>query len=153
MDRYKGYTLIELVIVLALFSLLLTIAVPNFKALNRVDQLKELKEFRRDVLYARNQTIVTGVIHIVNLDYENNYYNITANAKTIKSHYFKSGIKLVKNVFNHESKAVTEVQFAKNGALEQGVSIYLEDHNRKEYRLSITPVTTKITLYMDGEKL
>ena len=153
MDRYKGYTLIELVIVLALFSLLFSIAVPNFKAINGIEQKKELEEFRRDVLFARNQTIVTGFIHDVYIDYEKNLYSISSEGKSLKSHYFESGIRLVKNVFKNESQAVTRITFGRDGMASKSGSIFLEDNKGKEYRLSITPVTSKVTLYMDGEDL
>lgn len=147
MDRYKGFTLIELVVVLALFSILFSIAIPNLKALSTYEEMQELKEFRRNILYARNQAIVTGEIHIVNFDYTRNFYNITVNSKAIQSHYFKKGVKLSM----YSSKVVDdlgaeEFAFGRNGVPNISGTVYISLDKGKEFMITVTPATGKVSL-------
>ncbi len=146
MDRLKGYTLIELVCVLALFSILFSIAVPNFKLLYNFERNQELRDFNKNILYARNQSIITGELHRVAFDYVRNYYVIESNGKTIHSHYFKSGIELIRKPFNLENPGVFELEFGRNGVPTHSGTVYLKLDNGKEYMLAVTPATGKVSL-------
>ncbi len=146
MDRYKGFTLIELVVVLALFSLLFSIAMPSFKVLYNYEQDQELKEFRKNILFARNQSIVKGEPHRVAFDYERNYYVIESNGKNIQSHYFKNGVQLILKPFNLEDSGVIEVEFGRNGVPNHSGTVFIRLDNKKIYGLSVTPATGKVNL-------
>lgn len=147
MDRYKGYTLIELVVVLALFSILFSIAIPNLRALSNYEEMQELREFRRNILYARNQAIVTGEIHIMNFDYTRNFYNITVNSKPIQSYYFKKGIKLSKySSIKTDDLGAKEFVFGRNGVPTVSGTVYLSLKNGEEFQITVTPATGKVSL-------
>ena len=151
MDRIRGYTLIELVIVLALFSILITISVPNFGLLRAYKETQELKEFKRDILFARNQAIVVGEPHKILIDYDLNYYSIVKNGETIKSHYFSSGVKVVKKIFHIEESSINDIDFNRTGRPSNAGTIFLKNSKSEYYRITISPASGNVNLYR-GEK-
>lgn len=140
MRRHKGYTMIELIVVLALFSLLFSIAIPNSYFVSRVKEIQELKEFKGDVLLARNQAIVKGKTHYFKLDYPNNCYFIISEGNEVKRCYFESGVTLIHN------PAVTEIVFTRSGVPSLGNTIKLKTRDNQRYKLVVNPVSGKITL-------
>ena len=140
MGRHKGYTIIELIVVLALFSIFFSMAVPNSGYVNRTKELQELKEFKRDVLFARNQAIVNGKIHFFQLEYTTNSYSILCEDKYIKRVNLQHGITLITN------SAITKITFNRTGVPSQGDTIKLRASDKQRYNLVISPVTGKITL-------
>ena len=62
MKNKLAFTLVELIIVIALIGILLLIALPNSEYFNKLKEMAEIKEFRRDVLLARNKAIMEGDI-------------------------------------------------------------------------------------------
>jgi len=140
MGRHKGYTIIELIVVLALFSVFFSMAVPNFNFVSRSRELQELKEFKRDVLFARNQAIVNGKIHFFQLEYTTNSYSILCETQYIKRVNFQHGISLINN------PAVIEIEFNRSGVPSLGNTIRLKTSDNQRYKLVVNPVTGKITL-------
>lgn len=140
MNKNKGYTLIELIVVLALFSILFSIAIPNLNFVSRTQELQELKEFKRDVLFARNQAIVKGKIHYFKLDYTKNSYFIMSDGIEIKRCYFDNGVSLINN------PAVIEIVFTSSGVPKLGNTIKLKTSDNQRYKLVVNPVTGKISL-------
>lgn len=138
--------MIELVIVLALFGILASIAVPKFTLISRFKENQELREFKRDVLYARNQAIVKGKEHSVSFDYDTNSYVILEELKVIKRYNFEHGIILIKKPFNVEKAVVSYIKFGKNGRPTVSGSIALMTSDKTIYKLSTTPVTGKVSL-------
>lgn len=140
MRRHKGFTMIELIVVLALFSVLFSIAIPNSNFVSRTKELQELKEFKVDVFFARNQAIVKGRTHYFKLDYPSNSYFIMSEGNEVKRCYFVNGITLIHN------PAVTEIVFTRSGVPSLGNTIKLKTSDNKRYKLVVNPVTGKITL-------
>ena len=140
MPRKDGFTLIELIVVLALFSILFSIAAPKLGMLNRYKENEELKICKRDLFFARNQAIVNGKIHYFKLDYSKNSYFIMADGKEIKRVYFNSGLSLVHN------PNISEFTFGRSGAPLESGTINLKTSYNKIFKLSVTPVTGKISL-------
>ena len=140
MGRHKGYTIIELIVVLALFSILFSMAVPNFSYFSRAREVQELKEFKRDVLFTRNQAIVKGKVHYLQLEYNENSYSILCEGQYIKRVNFNHGITLITN------SAVSKITFTRSGIPSQGDAIKLRNSDMQRYNLVVNPVTGKITL-------
>lgn len=140
MGRHKGFTMIELIVVLALFSLFFSMARPNFNLLSRTKELEELRVFKRDILYARNQAIVKGKEYTFKLNYDENSYMIYTHEAVEKRYKFQYGLSLVKN------PEVVEFVFNRSGSPSKTGTISLLTRNNKKYYLSVTPVTGKITL-------
>ena len=140
MRRHKGYTMIEIIVVLALFSLLFSIVKPNFNLLSSTKERQELRVFKRDILYARNQAIVKGKQYYFKLNYDENGYMMYSSDGVEKRYKFQYGLSLVNN------PEMIEIVFSRSGAPSKSGTISLRTHNNKKYYLSVTPVTGKITL-------
>lgn len=142
--RHKGYTLIEILIVLALLFIFLSIAVPKTNLFNRMKEQQELREFKRDILYARNKAIVESKICNFNFDYENNSYNISiADGEIIKSYKFQYGIKVLRN------PSLPRFTFTRSGAPGKTGTVYLLDSRNSKYKLTVAPSTGKISLNIE----
>lgn len=151
MDTRKGFTLMELVLVLALFSILFSIAIPSFGFLKSYRVNQELKDFKRDIMYARNQAVVTGETHGLLIDYELNYYSILKNSISIKSHYFSNGIRLVKKASDMEHTPIYNIFFYRTGTPSNAGTVYLRDEKGEYYRITVSPATGNVNFYK-GEK-
>lgn len=140
MDRLRAYTLIELVIVLALFGIFASISVPKLTMISRFKENQELKEFKRDVLFARNQAVVNRKTYFVHLDYIGNSYFLKDESTTIKRVYFKEGTQLILN------PSLSKISFARTGVPSIAGTINLKTSYNKKYYLKVRPVTGKIIL-------
>lgn len=142
MKKYKGYTLIEILVVLTLLSILLSMAVPNLSLYRDIRENMELERLKKDLLFARNSAILESVDYYITFDHLKNSYYIQSNKdnKIIKRVYLKSGIKL-----NDRSRKVV-FHFKRNG--KTGNSDILNFKNRKgEFlELVLTPVTGNISI-------
>ncbi|WFA09681.1 GspH/FimT family protein [Tissierella sp. Yu-01] len=140
MDRYMGYTIIELVVVLTLFSIILMIAVPNLGIIREFKEYQQIRQLKSDILFARNQAIVKGKIHIVQFDFVRNGYIIVVGGGTIKRVYFDDGIELIKNM------EMTEVSFYRTGVPGKSGTIRLKNSKNKTYEVVVTPVVGKVNI-------
>lgn len=140
MKRLKGYTLIELIIVLALFGILLSFTNPSFDILDRFKIKQDLKQLRRDILYTRNQAMVTGQAHRFELDYEKNQYYILVDGIKTKIVNFESGLKLIRTPFK-------SVVFERSGVPSEVGTIVLKSDTEKRFEVRITPVIAKVNIY------
>ena len=140
MKRLKGYTLIELIIVLALFGILLNLTFLKFSVLDKFKTKQELKQLRRDILYARNQAIVKGKAYYFELDYDKNGYYILIDGEKIKIVSFESGLKLVRTSFK-------TVIFERTGVPSKAGTIVLKSKEGKRFEARITPIVAKVNIY------
>lgn len=144
MNRLKGYTLIELIIVLALFGILLNLTFLKFNILDKFKTNQELKQLRRDILYTRNQAIVKGQAYRFELDYDKNGYYILVDGEKIKMVSFESGLKLVRTPFK-------TVIFERTGVPSGAGTIVLKSKEGKRFEARITPVIAKVNIYEVAE--
>lgn len=141
-----GYTLLELILVLALFAIILSIAVPSSKIIFDAREKDELKTFRRDILFARNSAVVENCFYILVLDEKNNGYTIKREGKipnkqeSVKVVKFQYGIELNKN---HEK---TDIVFNSTGAPSNSTTIKLSNRKKEKIEISITPATGSVNL-------
>lgn len=142
MMRPKGYTLIEIILVIALISIFLGIALPSTKILSYLKEDKELEEFRKDLLYCRNRAIIECTNYNVYLDYDNNSYYITSKGSKsiIKRKYFQHGIRYKKS-YNS-----TSFTFTSSGSPSSTGTIYLVNSRKSEFELAVSPVTGRVRL-------
>ncbi len=141
LDRMSkwGYTLLELIVVLALFALFLSIAIPSVSMISRIREKNELKEFRRDIINARNMAVVENTSYSIVLNGKKNEYSIRKADDPnnyIKKVSFKHGIKI------SESQDFTSITFKNTGAPSGGGrTIYLSDSKKESIELTIVPAT------------
>lgn len=144
MTEKKGYTLIELLIVIALFSIFLSIAIPNLNFYRNIMEKQEIAEFKKDLLFARNSAIVENRSYTVNFNHERNSYNIkTSNRPTVKSKTFSNGLKLFEN------NLVNSFTFTPSGATGNSNTIYIDTKKNKRYVVTLTPATGRIEIRLE----
>lgn len=138
--KQQGYTMIEMIIVLALFSIFLSITMPHSNMFKGLKEQQELREFKKDILYTRNKAIVESKRHVFYLDYDKNSYFIKRNSDEILKEHTLKYIKLLRN------PNYNEIAFTSSGTSSIADTFYLRDSRGKKYSLSIGVNTGKITL-------
>lgn len=144
MTKKKGYTLIELLIVLALFCLFLSLTLPNFNILNRIKENRELKELKRDLLYYRNMAIMENFQYIFTFDIERNRYTVykSGEVAAIKSKDLNYGVKLISKPIEND------LTFNPSGAPSGAGTIVILNSLGQRYEFRVTPVTGKTNVYL-----
>jgi prepilin-type N-terminal cleavage/methylation domain-containing protein len=139
-SKNKGYTLIELIVVLALFSLLFTIAIPNSKFFKTYNQNQQLRVFEKDLRQARNTSIIDNSVIYASFHPEKNSYLIKyAGNEKIVGREFSNGVKL------SDTSNTSSITFHPDGiAVNTGTIIIMK--GSEEYEVAITPITSKISL-------
>ncbi|NLL81613.1 MAG: prepilin-type N-terminal cleavage/methylation domain-containing protein [Tissierellia bacterium] len=140
MNSMKGYTLIELMLVFALILVFLSIAIPQVEFWGRFNEQQQIRQLKRDILYAKTQAIVKGNIHEVSYDIINNNYIIKENVNVLKRVNLENGLKFV------YTSSDTVISFSRTGAPLKSGTIILENKNKKKYTITITPVVGKVNI-------
>lgn len=145
----QGITLIELILVIALISIILTIAVPKSDFFLNYREKKELMNFKNNIVYARNNAILESTLYKVEIRPNNNYYIIEKFSdkwERVKREDLESGLR-----FEADYLERIEVIFNPTGAPRQGASIFLVNRKEEKIKLTIAIATGKVTIYYDGD--
>ncbi|MGM0395597.1 MAG: GspH/FimT family pseudopilin [Bacillota bacterium] len=136
----KGYTIIELIVVLALFSLLLCITLPNSAIIRSYNENHELRMIEKDLRQARNRAILENQTVMVSFNKVNNQYTVSYSKNdVIKSHKLESGLEIT-----HVGSG--DYYFNGTGRVGNPDSVTLKKSNNKLYRIAIQVNTATITL-------
>ncbi len=142
-SKKKGYTLIELIVVLALFSLLLTIAIPNSKAFKTYNQNQQLRVMEKDLRQARNTAIIENRSIFAEFLVEKNAYVIKySENERIIERKLDNGVKLISIVVSGEGNTV---KFNSDGRLGYAGTLKIKK-GLENYELKFAPVSSQITL-------
>lgn len=143
-----GYTLVELLLIIAIVAIVLSIGIPSIKTISNGREKNELMEFKRNIIFARNSAVVENCIYILYVDVGKNSYIITKDdgttASVIKNIKLSNGIVIRGNNFNGS------IKFYQNGSPNNAGTILLTNRKKKKIELTITPATGKVNLYIDG---
>lgn len=142
----SGYTLLELVVVLALFAIVFSISIPSIKVIFINMEKRELMTFRRDIINARNSAIVENTYYTLKINVKNNSYQIIKHGsqnETIRNVKFENGIKILNNNFN------SSLNFSPTGSPNKGGTIKLTNKKGEIIEITITPATGKVNIYYD----
>lgn len=145
MRKNSGYTLIELLIVIALFSTILSIAIPNLGFFKNLMEKQEIVELKKDLLFSRNSAIVENKYYIVYFNHKENSYTIKTSetSPAIKSKTLGQGLKLDKN------NLVGNFTFTPSGATGNSNTLYINTRKNKRYAISLTPATGRIEIKIE----
>lgn len=146
MKNNKGFTLLELILYISIISIILLIPMFKVDILHNYKEKQELKEFVKDINYARNKTITESISHSVLIDINRNTYTIYKQdhpvKKIVKNKKFSHGIKL-----KQLSIEKPEIKFSLSGAPDNPGTIILENKKGKIVKITITPATGKVNVY------
>ncbi len=144
--KSKGYTLLELIITIAIISIIVSISIPKLKlsTYNLKPSGTKLCQEIRNIRYISMT--------------DNTLYNIILNKD---SYYIRKGTKIIKNAtldknlilsdnFNDLASEYSTVQFNHNGAPMYAGTIKIRDKNSGKYiEITIVPVTGRVLLKND----
>lgn len=137
----QGYTLLEVIIVLVLIGLLLSISIPNINIIGNFEEKEEMKTFRRDIISGKNKSIAEGTIYTLNINRENDGYNIVNNNGKIKEFEFLHWEIIECNFLDDR------IRFTSNGYPEMGGKVRLKNKKGKITEITVEPVTGKLNIY------
>lgn len=150
-----GFTFIELVIVLAIMSIVLAIAIPKNTFPLSLKERKELRELKRDIVYARNMSITNAIPYSIDFFVTNNSYKINRHEQNdvlIKNKILESGLKL-KEVNWGDSTQYNRLYFAANGTPRKAGTILLNNSKKQKIEITVEVATGKVNIYFEGEKV
>ncbi len=149
MTARKGYTLIEILIVLALFSIFLSLGLPNTKFYGRIREKQEIDEFRKDLLFSRNRAIIESKNYIVYFYNDENCYRIKTSetSPVIKKKVFQHGLKL------ENTNLVPFFEFKPTGSTANANTLYLKNSRNQRYKVTLTPATGRVTFVLENMDL
>lgn len=136
----KGFTLIELIVVIALFSLLISITLPNSSMIRNLNERQELRMVEKDMRQSRTRAILENRTVMVTFNPERNRYSIKyEEGNDIKIQDLTSGVQ----IFDTEAKTF---YFNGTGRVGNSNTITLKRADNRTYHLAIGVNTTEITL-------
>ncbi|WP_422487180.1 GspH/FimT family pseudopilin [Gudongella sp. DL1XJH-153] len=136
----KGYTLIELIVVVALFALLLAITLPNSAIIRNLNERQELRMIEKDLRQARNKAILENRLIDVSFYVDGNQYIIQySESEKIKVHKLKSGLRIF-------YAGTSGFRFNGTGRVGNSNTVTLKKSDGRTYHIAVGVNTTEITL-------
>lgn len=145
MENSKGFTLLELIMVICIISIVSCVVILNGNVLSNHREKKELKELINDLNYTRNNAIIESKKYIFTIGPDENYYSIHRvenMAKLVKKKEFTNGIKILKTSLKNNNTS-----FNSTGAPSNAGTINLENSKGEEIEITIGVATGKIRVY------
>ena len=135
----KGYTLVELLVVIALISIVVSVSIPSFKIVFNVAEKKELMEFKRDLIFSRNKAVMENSIYTIRIFLkENRYQIIKKGGVVIKDKTMSAGIIIKENNIGNT------VDFYPTGSPSKAGTIELRNKKNEKIFITINIATGKI---------
>jgi prepilin-type N-terminal cleavage/methylation domain-containing protein len=148
MIKSKGYTLIELITVLALFSILLLISVPNLSFLHKYKEYNEVKQFEKDIKYVRSRALIENTPVVIYFDISNNGYRIIQYNKVVKEYEFQHGVDLksINSSNGYLRSGGSSIEFKTTGAPSSAATIEFDTRYHGKYNITINVATGRINI-------
>jgi prepilin-type N-terminal cleavage/methylation domain-containing protein len=146
MTSRGAYTLIEILIVLALLCLIAAIAIPNLNIINSIKEKQELNELKRDLMYLRNKAIIENCYYEVHIDIKENRYRLGVNThkSSVKSKIFESGLKFI----NASDTTDAVFKFSPSGSPSKSGNFIIQKRNGDKYRFTLVVTSGKINIVL-----
>ena len=128
----KGFTLLELLLVISLIGILVSVAVMRFDFFTEISEKVEIRTMVNQLRFSRNKAISSGKRTYVNFTDEGGNFIVV-----LSSEDFSDGKKYT---YIRRSKSIGKVEFLKSGAPDRGETLIFVGKNR-EYEITIQPGT------------
>ncbi|MFQ6079604.1 MAG: Tfp pilus assembly protein FimT/FimU [Thermodesulfobacteriota bacterium] len=158
-DREKGFTLIELSVVLLVLAVLLAFVIPRFRDLTEYEIKSSSRRLAGTIKYLFNEAAIRHVHYRLNYDLKKGEYWVTYpdEEKEFKEDpsILSSRVRLPTNIHfedivtQHQGKVYegeTFTQFFPIGWVEETI-IHLGDTRERHYSLLVMPLTGKVRIY------
>lgn len=139
----RGFTLLELLFVVAIMGVLISVSLPQFKKNFNVAQLNSFsKDLQGLMNYAHERAVVDGKIYFLNVDNDKREYWIIAKADTLrlKTYRVPEGISLEPDK--------NEILFYPDGNIDQ-VDIKVFDRDRRSVTLTTKGIYGGVKLQLE----
>lgn len=161
----KGYTLIELTVVIFLIGLMFALAIPRFRSAILTDNLKTtVRKMVGTIRELRNEAIREHKDHALYFDLESNLFWIISATMSEeermlahkKAFSIPKGVRIMDICFKGRGKIMTgetAIRFNKKGYVQQSI-IHLGSEDDREFTLILNPFLRRIDVlekYVDFE--
>ena len=146
MKKTKGFTLIELIVTMAILGLLIGIGVLRFDFLSNYQEKIEIESVVKAINEARNSAISSGYAYSVKLSERENMIQINSEIESVKNEN-KDAV-FSENLYLQKLKVVGEdniVKFNATGAPDNPGKYQLNG-SKKKYTITIEIATGKVNL-------
>ena len=139
LKNQKGFTLIELIVVIATLAMLFSLVIPNIQK-NSSELLTTSRKLRDEIRYIRYMKIAEGKNY--RLVFQEHSYILSEGPKRIKEVIIDKDLSINQNFIG------SEVFFSYNGApSSNGGTITITNKNSKRYcKITVVPATGRILL-------
>lgn len=145
MKKFRGFTLIELVISIAIIMILFSIASLNFNVRDKIEAKQQIKTLALDIKFLKNYAQVNNCRTSINIGDHGYSLNCGEKSKSVK---FNKLLKLKSTnvrIINFTSMGKPSYLSKNNSA---GTIIY-SINDKKTIRITVQPVTGKVNYYED----
>ena len=149
-------TLIELILVITIISIILSIAIPKGTVSLNFKERKDLMELKRDIIYARNMSIMDEKRYGLDIYPKKGYYYLNryvTKKEKLKKTVFESDLKIITVNFNgFNNSEYGQLLFNTSGAPVKAGNIQLKNTKGQEIMLTVEVATGKVNIKITGEK-
>lgn len=142
-----GFTLLELVLVVAVISILVWLAVPNFRPVLREARLEQaVKQLQGDLLYARQLAVTSGESQVVfAVGGDASQYAVAASSSTTKVKQLPPGISVEEVKQGGVPLADKRITFNSSGSPgEMDLQVLVGDGRGERAALNVKAVTGRV---------
>jgi len=158
LTNYKGYTLIELIVVIVLIGIMMTLSVPRFRDTVLTDNLKGSSRKLVGLINSlREDAVREQKSYNLNFDLETNRFWVDSSSMSQeklfnvseKAEALPPDVHIIDIWYQQEEKKVSgvaSIRFSKKGYV-QPSAIHLGEKDGRKFTLELTPFLGKVKLY------
>jgi len=161
----KGYTSIELILVVILIGLIITLTIPRFRSAILTDDLKATaRRIVGTINELRNEAIRKHTAYILHFDLESNRFWFNSSDMTEEEQAFArknaatipKGVRIIDVLFKNDRKMVSgeiSIRFTRKGYVQQSI-IHLGSKDGRVFSLVLNPFLRRVKVtgqYLDLE--
>ena len=131
--KKRAFTLIELIICLAIISLISSIILIKSGVISKLQERKEIENLQADINYCREKSLVTGFSYKIEISRDSYKISRKDDNKFVKEIFFKHIRANIDNIF----------VFRPTGSVKGSGKIYFTSKNN-EYSIIVSPIAGRI---------